>query len=157
MAKTGLFRPRPVEDPAILVKTLLDPAIPAMTRLDPFKTRIFRSRSGQDRLFRPSPGQDPAIPAKTQLDPAIPVKTGYSGQDPDKSGQNPDRPGLDGAILVKTRPRPGLINQLRGHGVKMELASKSSRDSIETKISYHPDQLEIPFYDKVIEHHMYQH
>ncbi|GKB46071.1 kinase-like domain-containing protein [Tanacetum coccineum] len=30
-----------------------------------------------------------------------------------------------------------MINHLRGHGVKMALASNSSRDSIETKISYH--------------------
>ncbi|GJQ90745.1 bifunctional riboflavin kinase/FMN phosphatase isoform X1 [Tanacetum coccineum] len=30
-----------------------------------------------------------------------------------------------------------LINHLRGHRVKMSLASNSPRDSIETKISYH--------------------
>lgn len=41
----------------------------------------------------------------------------------------------------KLKALPGayrLINHLRGHGVKMALASNSPRDSIETKISYHP-------------------
>ncbi|GJZ01520.1 bifunctional riboflavin kinase/FMN phosphatase isoform X1 [Tanacetum coccineum] len=40
----------------------------------------------------------------------------------------------------KLKALPGayrLINHLRGHGVKMALASNSPRDSIETKISYH--------------------
>ncbi|GKE26285.1 bifunctional riboflavin kinase/FMN phosphatase [Tanacetum coccineum] len=38
---------------------------------------------------------------------------------------------------------PPLINHLRGHGVKMALASNSLRDSIETKISYYSESFSV--------------
>ncbi|GJZ33922.1 bifunctional riboflavin kinase/FMN phosphatase isoform X2 [Tanacetum coccineum] len=59
------------------------------------------------------------------------------------------------AAIINQPDHYRLINHLRGHGVKMALASNSSRDSIETKISYPRGKLEKPSHDKVVEHHIF--
>lgn len=46
----------------------------------------------------------------------------------------------------KTKALPGanrLINHLKGHGVKMALASNSPRAGIESKISCHPGKFTV--------------